>query len=352
MGASAAGLRCGRVTSSSSFFSLAAVFPRHPRAHSRHAGSANPSSSSLTMYGSRVSSRYPRQTHASLPSALREPRYGSKSGSVTSRKRFESVTARLARVRTMSSRTTGMSATPSGGGTSGGRVRARCSAMEESMDESTHPTSLLGRLSSPRRVGGAAAAEKTAAREETHAHLPVRSAADAHVHDHGDARGRGESGPARVASCARVGAPPPPAFPPFCRFKKTRHDTQLDRKNWKKDDAPRVGIGTAVQSEKSPKLGRQPKSSTAPDCRAARSPRCCTTHVSRKAAGRTQWVAHTRRRSRRRRESRDTHASGGSQSPVESTPTRLQIHRTGAALEVTRGESRGESTPACGFYRR
>ena len=52
-------------------------------------------------------------------------------------------------------------------------------------------------------------------------------------------------------------------------------------------------------------------------------------HVSRKAAGRTQWVAHTRRRSRRRRESRDTHASGGSQSPVESTPTRLQIHRTG-----------------------
>ena len=89
-----------------------------------------------------------------------------------------------------------------------------------------------------------------------------------------------------------------------------------------------------MQSEKSKKLGRQPKSSTAPDCRAAQGSHLrWVFHVSRKAAGRTQWVAHTRRRSRRRRESRDTHSSGGSQSPVESTPTRLQIHRTGAALE-------------------
>ena len=103
-----------------------------------------------------------------------------------------------------------------------------------------------------------------------------------------------------------------------------------------------------MQSEKSKKLGRQPKSSTAPDCRAAQGSHLrWVFHVSRKAAGRTQWVAHTRRRSRRRRESRDTHSSGGSQSPVESTPTRLQIHRTGAALEgdSTRIERRNPHPP-------
>ena len=67
-----------------------------------------------------------------------------------------------------------------------------------------------------------AAAEKTAAREEIHAHLPVRSAADAHLKDHGDARGRGESGPPCVASgaCASV-RPRTPTFPPFAFQKNT-----------------------------------------------------------------------------------------------------------------------------------
>ena len=40
-----------------------------------------------------------------------------------------------------------------------------------------------------------------------------------HMYDHGDARGR-ESGPARVASGACVGALPPPPSP-LLRFKNT-----------------------------------------------------------------------------------------------------------------------------------
>ena len=220
----------------------------------------------------------------------------------------------------MSSRTTGMSATPSGGGTSGG-ARARSSAMDESTDESTHPTNLLGRLSSPAAEG------PQPPREPPPGSKPMLISPSAPRLMHmctimATRAGRGESDrPASRRARASVRSRPPPS-PTFCVSKKTR-------------DTPLPGtLGTAVQSENCPKLGRQPKSSTAP-CTAAQRPVCSSVfHVSRKVADRTARLRHTRRRARRRRESRDTHASGGSQPPVESTPTRRQIHRTGAALEA------------------